>query len=337
MEKTEEVLKKTIYLNGYYFNSQSFFPGLNHSKNHYYFEIMRENCNMDSNEWFIPKDYVRGPVEALMEEKKSARACATELLQKFEQLRGRLNSEDYEKIHAKFMNLKAAAEIWTILTSIILSYVSYFDTRDIRYIESIEKELENLLEKRDVAMEILGDDFFCLRNPMVNDKKWRFDYVGEFAEEVKASFYSEKEAMERMEKENLLDYVVCGGAVEGHLLQKEVNFSDTFVKEDGPCRLAGSGKGTEWCSINAHGWFSYLVKIKPKSKNIIVITAGSIGEGTNIGVTVENEKFTLCSEESAVREFILEYNEKEGKDAVRVRFDKISANTPCIYTVKVLK
>ena len=60
MEPTEEILKKTIYTNGYYFSELSRFPTLNHCKNHFYFEMMREHCDIASNEWFIPKNWERG-------------------------------------------------------------------------------------------------------------------------------------------------------------------------------------------------------------------------------------------------------------------------------------
>ena len=50
MEKTEDVVKKTLFSNGYYYSELSLFPTLNHSKNHFYFELMKENWHIASNE-----------------------------------------------------------------------------------------------------------------------------------------------------------------------------------------------------------------------------------------------------------------------------------------------
>ena len=53
--------------------------------------------------------------------------------------------------------------------------------------------------------------------------------------------------------------------MEEHRLQKEVNFSE--------------------CSVNAHGWFSYLIKVKPHVENVIKILLGSSGVELAVGIT----------------------------------------------------
>lgn len=335
MEQTEDIVIKTIYLNGYYFNQQSFFPDLNHSKNHYYFEILRKNCDMDSNEWFVPKNYDRGSIEKLLEDKEHAERGAVELFNKFEALKDRLPAEDYDKLYVKFANLMFGAQIWNILTKLILCYVNYFDTKDDAYIGDFEDCTAILIQKKDEAVKALGDDFFCLKDATMNDDV--FDYIGKFVDEIKNSFYKEKQALEAADRENFIDCVICGGAMEGHRLQKEVNFSDTLVKENGLCRLAGSGKGAEWCAINAHGWFSYLIKVVPNSRNIIKISADALGAQPEMKVTLGNEEHILSRDTQGLWEYELEYTEKQGNDSVRIRFDKISLSTPCVYTIKVCK
>lgn len=336
MEKTEDIVIKTIYIGGFYFNSQSFFPSLNHCKNHYYFEIMRSSCDIDSNEWFVPRNYKRGSLEALIKEKESAVISAEKLYNDFERLRGRLNSEDYEKLRCKFFNLKSAAQIWAILLRVLMAYVKYFETRSEKYINIFEEELDKLADKKNEGIKLLGDKYFCLKNAEPAAQNLAHDYVGDFAEEIKQSFFREKEETEKIESEGgLLDYVICAGATEGHRLQKEVNFSDTLITENGLCRLAGSSRGAQWCTVNAHGWFSYFIRIKPNDKNIIKVTAGSLGAETEIGVSVGNERYTVCEKTNDIKEFVFEYAEKEGKDTARIRFDKISGSTPCVYTIKV--
>ena len=52
---------------------------MNHSKNHFYFEMMRKNCQIASNEWFIPKGWKPVDLDVLMAEKDEAVEEAAEL------------------------------------------------------------------------------------------------------------------------------------------------------------------------------------------------------------------------------------------------------------------
>ncbi|MBQ8041653.1 MAG: hypothetical protein IJ274_17630, partial [Lachnospiraceae bacterium] len=72
MEQTEGILIKMLYINGYYFSELSLFPTMSHCKNHYYFEMMREKCDIVSNEWYIPLGWERGELKGILEEKKAA-------------------------------------------------------------------------------------------------------------------------------------------------------------------------------------------------------------------------------------------------------------------------
>ena len=82
MSETEELHKKIFYINGYYFHQQSFFPQVNHSKNHFYFEQMRKDCSIASDEWFIPKGWKQSEVEELISEKQDAKDTAQKLYDK---------------------------------------------------------------------------------------------------------------------------------------------------------------------------------------------------------------------------------------------------------------
>ena len=96
MEQTEGVLKKIFYAKGYYFTELSLFPTLNHCKNHYYFEMMHENCDIASNEWYIPRDWERGELKTLLEEKASAAIEAGILLERLESIKDTFDQEDYK-------------------------------------------------------------------------------------------------------------------------------------------------------------------------------------------------------------------------------------------------
>jgi len=145
MEETEDVLTKTIYSKGYYFSELSYFPRLNHCKNHYYFEMMRENGCIDSNEWFVPREWERGPLEELFKEKEAVAENAAELLKGLTALQDKIAKEEYDRLWVKFCNLKLVTEIWMTLMQVFRDYVGYFEHRDKAYITKFEKAIDKLL------------------------------------------------------------------------------------------------------------------------------------------------------------------------------------------------
>lgn len=335
MEETEDILTKTIYTNGYYFSEQSYFPRLNHCKNHYYFEMMRENGCIDSNEWYIPKNWESIALEELLAEKRAAADKAEELYERVESLRDRIAKEEYDKLWVKFCNLKLVTEIWLMLAMVFMDYVRYFEHRKDNNVALFERDTERLLELNRRGMEQLGISFYC-RN--FKDLSAKETDIESFVREIRESFRLEKETVERIEEEHdLVDYIVCGGAMEGHQLQKEVNFSDTLVHGRALCRIPGSLRGMHWCSINAHGWFSYLIRVKSCAENEIRILMDSVGEELDVRITVGETEYEIREKHAVRKEFRLLYREEAGKDLVRIRFDKISGYTPCIFTIKVAK
>ena len=333
MEQTEWVLKKIFYAKGYYFTELSLFPTLNHCKNHYYFEMMRENCDIASNEWYIPRDWERGTLESLLAEKEAAFHEATELLERLTKLKGRLAQEEYEKLRVKFCNLKLVAEIWLLLTRIFMDYVKYFQTRENTYTIALEEDITRLLEVNRCGAELLGDKFYLLS---ISEYFTSGGSVEDFAKDVRESFRLEREAVECIEQEDVLDYVVCGGAMEGHRLQKEVNFSDTLVLDGALCRIPGNKRGMKWSSINAHGWFSYEVKVKPLEENEIHVVMGSIGEMLEVRVTIGEKEYEIRENACGRKALVLHYMPDKGCSFVRIRFDKISGYTPCVFEIKVV-
>ena len=332
MEETEEVLTKTIYSKGYYFSELSYFPMLNHCKNHYYFEMMREKGCIDSNEWFVPRNWERGSLEGLFTEKEAAVEKAKELLEGLTALEGKIDSEEYHKLWVKFCNLKLTTEIWLTLMKVFRDYAAYFEHRDAVCIAAFEKNLDRMLELNRLGLALLGEAFYC-RNFM--EKNAKETNIETFVRDIRESFLLEKEAVERMEADSgILDYIVCGGAMEGHRLQKEVNFSDTLVQEGALCRIPGSLRGMHWCSVNAHGWFSYLIKVKPNSENVIKLLLGSSGEELAVGITVGEKEYTIQKKSDCRKEYTISYKEEVGQSTVRIRFDKISGYTPCVFTIQ---
>lgn len=131
----------------------------------------------------------------------------------------------------------------------------------------------------------------------------------------------------------MTDFIVCGGGKEGHKLQKEVNFSDTYIFEDGVCRIPGINRGKSWSTVNAHGWFSYEIKVKQNTENIIEIVAKGSNGQLDLSVEINGEK--IIFKEKAEDKIKLKVPYYAKGEFVRIRIDRIFAYTPYVYEILV--
>lgn len=330
MKKTEEILSKTIYIKGYLFSQLSIFPDINHCKNHYYFEMMRRNPSIDSNEFYIPQDWNNPSVRSILEEKAEAKDAAEELYAKLISLKDKIDEAEYEKLRVKFLNLSIVTQMWYLLTLAHINYIRCFECRDDFSLYSFEEVLKKMSSLNQKGKALLGNAFYC-----TNGDKGQFDYVAAFTEDLQKNFEYEKEAVFLAEnEEGIVDYIICGGCTEGHSLQKEVNFSDTLILDDGICRIAGNKKGSAWSSVNSHGWFSYKLKVNPSCKNVLKIELGSLSDILDIDIQIDNDSYTVSEKIYCKKEYTFIYENSEGKDIITLRFDRRSENTPCVYTIK---
>ena len=341
MENTEEIQKKLLYLNGYYFHQQSFFPQLNHSKNHFYFEMMKDEPHLASGEWFIPRDWKKAELSLLRKEKEEALMLAGQALVKVYALKGLIEEEKYEKLVVLFRNLTFACKVWQALLEVFVAYTGYFAGKNTE--EGYRYAVNALLEADNEGKEALGAQYFVTRvvggdmSQIRNKntlKQPTLDRVGEFVSQLNASFEAEKAETERLKGTGAIDFVVCGGGYEGHRLQKEVNFSDTAVTKHGVCRIAGTLRGTDFSRINTHGWFGYFLKVKPNAENTIKLRLGSIHAKTDMRISLAGKEIVI-GEERDYLELTLPFTETEGKDEVYIRFDRLTGYTPCVYSVVV--
>ena len=335
MEKTEDVVRRILFLNGYYFNELSRFPTLNHSKNHFYFEMMREDYNIASNEWFIPKGWERGNIAKVFDEIEGARRDAFALLQKVIALKNEIAEEAYTDLYIKFRNLDLCARIWCELVNVFFSYARYIDTNAKEYYEKLTDALVALEELEALGKELLGDKFHCIIGDRFDGKVNNRDMISEFIQEVKTSLNYEERLSRKLNAENLVDYVICGGACEGHKLQKEVNFSDTLIRNGELCRIPGNRKGLEWSTITAHGWFSYELRLTEGRENNIIIEADSNTDVFCAKIIIGENEYTVNEKCKGKCKISFVYKAKQCENSVRIRIEKISTSVPCIYTVKV--
>ena len=197
-------------------------------------------------------------------------------------------------------------------------------TNILSFIEQLDK----------VAVEQLGNNFYCKQGDNILVEKKSNDFILNFIEQVKQSFEVERDTFNQLKTQNLVDYVICGGGSEHHELKKEVNFSDTLINNSKLCRMPGSNRGRGWSSVNTHGWFSYLVKVKKGEQNTIVLDVGSQDQRLDFNVDINGQSFRISQENNGDKEFSFNFTSLE--DNARIRLDRISEHTPLFYSIKVL-
>ena len=87
--------------------------------------------------------------------------------------------------------------------------------------------------------------------------------------------------------------------------------------------------------INAHGWFSYELKVKENEENTIELLAGTKGDSLDLKITLGDNEFVIKEKIDGKKTITLPYKAAKGEDKVRIRFDRLSGNTPYLYTIKV--
>lgn len=336
MSYTEDVNRQLLNLKNYYFMEGSFFPELNHCKNHFFFEIMKDDYHIASNEWFIPKNWVRGDLDGIFAEKDYVVSKSTELFERVKKLETKIDKEKYSSIKIMFTNLYYASMIWRTLVDILYDYVKYFEKNDVKYEISFYESVDKLVELDEEGRKIIGDNNDYHMNGYMYFHNEVYHVVKIFAKEVVDSFEAEKKTYFDLQSKNYVDFIVCGGALESHKLQKEVNFSDTMLVDGKLCRIPGNRRGAEWSQINGHGWFSYEVKVTPNSTNAFTFEIGSLTEKIDVQITVNNKTFAVSesSIKGKTKLYTFTYDAKN-ENAVRVKIERTSPYTPQIYAITV--
>ena len=295
--------------------------------------VLKDDYKIKSIEWFIPIDWQRGSIKNLLLEKQIAVEKSEKLFEKVKDLEEKLSKEDYADLYNKFANLNYVAKIWQEVLNIYIFYVKALEISK-NFESKLNKSLERLNAINNEGKALLGDKFYPLIADNLTGGTAKQDKIETFIEEVKASYKAEKKAIEETDKQ-LTDYIICGGALESHGLKKEVNFSDTLIYEKELCRIPGNIKGLKWSGINAHGWFSYEIRVKPNSKNVIKVLCGSVNGKLDAKITIDGNEQEIREEISDKKWLTFNYLEKGGKDKIEIRIDKISANVPLIFKIEV--
>ena len=360
MESTEDIQVMAFHINGFDFTELSAFPSLNAIKNCYKIEMMRDSYCIESNEWFIPKNFKRDSLDEVLATKRRAIELSEKKLAKLAEIKDRLDPEKYDGLYMRFRNLYYVSVLFERLVVALIGYAKYFEYGKECYKDQLLSALDDLARVNEEGKAELGVTRYyptalgarAYRGREIDVA--RIDKVANFVKQTKESFAYEAALVAELDKEELVDYIIPGAGNEGHKLFKEVNFSDTYHLEDGVCRIAGTYRGKAFSTVNAHGWFRYEIAVKPNAENEILITAKTIAPEAKQGaddeeivladkhipsidfsVDINGEKTVIRERAEGKREFSIRFTEKEGRDRAEIRLDRISANTPFFYLIKV--
>lgn len=341
MEDTEDIQVMAFHVSGFDFTELSAFPSLNSIKNCYKIEMMRDDYVIESNEWFIPRDFKRAPLDEVLATKRRAIELSEEKLAALEAIKDRLDAEKYDGLYMRFRNLYYVSVLWERLIVALIGYAKFFEYGEEKYRKAFLDATDDLLRVNEEGKSELGVYRYyptalgTRGNLSEKIDVAKIDKVAIFVDQARRSFEYEAAEVERLNGEELVDYVITGAGNEGHKLFKEVNFSDTFLLEDGVCRIAGTYRGKAFSTVNAHGWFRYEMAVKPNAENEILITAKGMEGQLDFSVTVDGEKTVVRKTVDGKCEVSIPYVEREGKTSVQIRLDRISAHTPFFYTIKI--
>ena len=331
MLETEENQKMIFYLDGYYFTQGSYFPNVNHSKNHFFFEIMRDKEQIASNEWFIPVGWQRTSLDNIIKEKEIAVVKAGELLNRITALKDKIEESEYKKLYVKFKNLDYVAKLWHELTYILYNATKYFEKHDKVYKKKLFKNCRNLNKLNSLGKKELGLEYYNYYGARGYTNSVP-EFGGDFVKSLKANLKAEEKTYKKLVKQNdLIDFIICGGISESHKLQKEVNFSDSVLINGNICRIPGNKRGAEWSRINAHGWFSYEIATKENCLNQIDIVMGSSSNYINVQINIDGKIHKIKQPITGKQTF--SFDCLPTKNAIRIQFDRVDSATPLIYTI----
>ncbi len=341
MEGTEQLQVMIFHVNGFDFTELSAFPSLNSLKNCYKIEMMRDDYVIDSDEWFIPKNFARPPLDELVAIKKQAIALAEEKLAELKKLESRLDEATYHTLYIRFANLRYVAILWERLIASLIGYAKYFEYGEAKYESMFLCALSDLERTNEEGKAELGlKDYYPtgigIRGSLTEAiDVSKLDRVATYIKEVRASFEHAKATKVALDGEGLVDYIIAGSAIERHKLFKEVNFSDSYLFSDGECRIPGTYRGKAFSAVKAHGWFRYEIAVKPNAENEILITAKGLEGHVDFSVEIDGEKTIIKKQADGKVEVSIPFTEKCGKKSVHIRIDRITEHTPFIYLIKV--
>ncbi len=342
MSGTEELQIKAVLAEGRVLHWLSFFPTLLRIKSGY--RIFRKDFKAtgtmleDGQTVFHP--------DIVLKDKEEAIAGIEEKLALVQTLEGKLTPEKYYSIYMRFVNFLYIAKIFKELIKAYIAMAKYFEDNDESALPQIYAAIDEMTALDAIGYEKLGKDWHgealslkpgspWLTHSISVDYSKRTGHIYHLKNMLGRAIELEVEARRKMAKENPLDFVIAGGFSEEHHMKCETNFSGALTLDDGNCRTAGSERGSYWSMLNAHGWFSYDMKVRPNAENTLIVRGKGDTGTLSIDITIDGEMTRHSVTGDGILEISKTFTPAKDAETVTVRIDRNSKALPFIYTLMI--
>lgn len=220
----------------------------------------------------------------------------------------------------------------------------YFEDNDETALPELFTAIDKMTELDEAGYRELGKDWHCevlslkpgspfLTHGITVDYSKRTSQVYHLKSMLGRAVELEVETRKLLARENPVDYVVAGGFSERHNVKRDTGFSAPLTLDDGNCRTAGSERGSFWSVLNAHGWFSYDMKVKPNEENTVVIRGKGETGTFSIDIDIDGDMTRHGVSGDGILEISRTFIPKKDAETVTVRIDRNSESLPFVYSV----
>lgn len=342
MSGTEELQIKAVLAEGRVLHWLSNFPTLLRIKSGY--RIFRKDFKAtgtmleDGQTVFHP--------DIVLKDKEEAIAGIEEKLALVQTLEGKLSPEKYYSIYMRFVNFLYIAKIFKELIKAYIAMAKYFEDNDESALPAIFAAIDEMTALDAIGYEKLGKDWHgealslkpgspWLTHSISVDYSKRTGHIYHLKNMLGRAIELEVEARQQMAKENPIDFVIAGGFSEEHHMKCETNFSGALTLDDGNCRTAGSQRGSYWSMLNAHGWFSYDMKVCPNAENTLTVRGKGDTGNLSIDITIDEKMTRHSVTGDGILEISRTFTPAKDAETVTVRIDRNSKALPFIYTLMI--
>ncbi len=341
MEGTEELQIKALLAEGYDLHFLSLFPPLFIIKNLY--RIFRDDFVFTPA--FIEDGFTQFRYDVIIKDKEEAIIETEKKLKLIEALKDKLDDAKYYSLYMRFKNFEITAKIFALLTTLCYSLARYFEYNDEEALKKAYECVDVMLAIDREGFEELGKDYYFEELSFKKGSPFRRFGLGSdstdprdghvylLEQTFKKALDMEVETNRRLLARNVTDFIIAGGFSEEHSVKFEGNFSACLTMPDGSCRTAGSERGAMWSVVKTHGWFSYEMKVKPGTENVLTVTGKGEDGNFNIDIEINGEMKRYSKSGEGLVDVVYYFTPKEGQNIVTVRIDRNSNSLPFIYTL----
>ncbi|MBU0478260.1 hypothetical protein KKC91_06805 [bacterium] len=285
---SERVLRETLYIDNNHWNHGGRFFTLYYLINRYIPNVFTGE-KIRSDEWFI-FDKKNSPVKTVKNRMKENIELSENCMD-FVKKNIPSYAEEYEMMHN-------AAKAWYYMFNLLDEYTANIRKKKTYDLNKWCRKLLDISRKFDKKY---GKNHYFRRfgDSMGNRPARGKSVIERFVDDIMQYYKLEKKMRRKLNRDNrIIDYILCGSFLEGHLLSKETSYSFPLIYRNRFIRVAGSkppllARATEDQSELNQGWFSYILDTRKAKNFILEIEFASVSKFINIKVKINNNEETI--------------------------------------------